>query len=153
MMCQYKYKMNILVIISIVLSLILTSGIAGASEGAGMKADPGSNATWSGKGGKDSGRENFQAWCTGCHGDEGKGDGPLAESLGENILPRDLTDASILSDRTDSDLFKVIKLGGPAAGFSEAMPAQGGGMLTDEEVENIILYIRADLCKCKHKGK
>ena len=149
MMCQYnKYRMNILLIISIVLSLILTSGIAGASEGAGVKADPGRNATWSGKGGKDSGRENFQAWCTNCHGEEGKGDGPLAEALGEDIFPRDLTDASILSKRTDADLFKVIKLGGPAAGFSEAMPAQGGGMLTDEEIKNVILYIRADLCKC-----
>jgi cytochrome c oxidase cbb3-type subunit III len=92
-------------------------------------------------------------YCIYCHGEEGKGDGPLAESLGEDIYPRDLTDANILSERIDAELFKVIKEGGPAAGFSEAMPAQGGAMLTDEEVKNIILYIRADLCKCEYKGK
>lgn len=120
---------------------------------AGEKADPGKNATWSGKGGKESGRENFQAWCTGCHGEEGKGDGPLADSLGDDVKPRDLTDADILSTRSDADLFKVIKLGGAAAGFSDAMPAQGGGMLTDEEVKNIILFIRDDLCKCKGEGQ
>ena len=116
-------------------------------------SDIGSNATFSGKGGKANGKENFVMYCIYCHGEEGKGNGPLAESLGEDIHPRDLTDASILSERTDADLFKVIKLGGPAAGFSEAMPAQGGAMLTDEEVKNIILYIREDFCKCKYKEK
>ncbi len=53
----------------------------------------------------------------------------------------------------EEKLFKVIKEGGPAAGLDEAMPAQGGAMLTDEEVKNIILYIRADFCKCDYKGK
>jgi len=116
-------------------------------------SDVGSTGTFSGKGGKENGRENFIMYCIYCHGEEGKGDGPLAESLGEDIYPRDLTDASILSERTDADLFKVIKEGGPAAGFDEAMPAQGGAMLTDEEVNNIILFIRADFCKCEYKGK
>ena len=108
-----------------------------------------STGTFSGKGGKGNGKEVFDMYCIYCHGDQGKGDGPLAETLGGDITPRNLTDKDIMSARSDADLFKVIKFGGASAGFDEAMPAQGGAMLTDEEIKNIILYIRADLCKCK----
>ncbi len=144
-------KWNRFLLTAILSSGMIIGGSLFATESKAVEANSGSNATWSGKGGKESGRENYNAYCTGCHGEKGKGDGPLAEYLGEGIHPRDLTDKSIMSVRTDADLFKVIKLGGPVAGFSAAMPAQGGVMLTDEEVKNLILFIRADLCKCKGK--
>lgn len=116
------------------------------------KADPGSNATWSGKGGIDSGRENFAAWCTNCHGTGGLGDGVLSDSLGEGLKPRNLTDASVLSTRTDEQLYNVIRNGGSAEGFSDAMMSHAA-MLTDDEIKNVILYIRAEICKCKYTGK
>jgi len=136
----------------LVLSIFIAGGFVIVS-GNDSYAGAGSTGTYSGKGGKENGKESYEMYCVYCHGDEGKGDGPLASSLGENINPRDLTDKDIMSARTDKDLFKVIKLGGAAAGFDEAMPAQGGAMLTDDEINNIILFIRADLCKCKYSGK
>ena len=132
-------------------SLAVSAAFMMSGADKAVMADAGSSATYSGKGGKENGKESYAMYCVYCHGDEGKGDGPLAESLGEGIAPRDLTDKSIMNERTDADLFKVIKEGGPAAGFDASMPAQGGAMLTDEEVKNIILFIRADLCKCKGK--
>lgn len=133
--------------------IVLIAGFSGSSALAKSrtKADPGSNATWSGKGGIDSGRENFAAWCTNCHGEQGKGNGPLADSLGEGLQPRNLTDAALLSTRTDKQLYNVIRNGGSAEGFSDAMMAHAD-MLTDEEIRNVILYIRAEICKCKYSG-
>ena len=151
MTCTNQDKKKYLLIAPLLGAIVIFGTLLYAAEGQGVAADPGSNATWSGKGGKESGRENYMAYCAVCHGQKGKGDGDLAASLGDDIHPRDLTDKDILSTRTDAELFKVIKEGGAAAGFSDAMPAQGGVMLTDEEIKNLILFIRADLCKCKGK--
>lgn len=149
MMNRFSYSLKSSFVAAFSAVLILAASVVSPVDA----SDIGSTGTFSGKGGKENGKENFVMYCIYCHGEEGKGNGPIAESLGEGIYPRDLTDASILSERTDAELFKVIKEGGPAAGFDEAMPAQGGAMLTDEEVKNIILYIRADFCKCDYKGK
>ncbi len=130
------------------LGLIAFSG-AGISAGTGkIKADPGSNATWTGDGGMD----NFIGTCSPCHGDSGKGDGPLAEALGDGIKPRDLADAKFMSMRTDDELFKVTKFGGPSMGFSDAMPAQKD-TFTDAEIKQIVQYMRNSICKCKYEGK
>lgn len=126
--------------------LIAFSGAAISAEK--IKADPGSNATWTGEGGMD----NFIGTCSPCHGDSGKGDGPLAEALGDGVVPRNLTDANLMSFRTDDELFKVVKFGGPSMGFSDAMPAQKD-TFTDAEIKQIIQYVRNNICKCKYAGK
>ena len=108
--------------------------------------DPVNTGTYTGEAGKD----NFIANCSPCHGDAGKGDGPLAETLGEGVVPRNLSDANLLSTRSDEFLFKVIKTGGVAVGFSEAMPSWKE-TFTDVEIKQIIQYIRGSVCKCKHK--
>ncbi|MBI3754246.1 MAG: right-handed parallel beta-helix repeat-containing protein [Deltaproteobacteria bacterium] len=113
--------------------------------------DYGSQSTWSGAGGTKSGRGLFQSWCVSCHGALGKGDGQLADTLGEGIRPRDLSNAELLSARSDEFLFKVIKNGGPSVGFSDAM-MNFGATLSDEEIKNIIAYVRKDICKCQYKG-
>lgn len=94
------------------------------------------------------GKEKFDAFCVACHGAGGKGDGPAAAAL--DPKPRDLSDAAIMSTVTDEHLTKVIKEGGAAVGKSVMMPAWGGS-LSDEDVTNIITYIRKDLCKCEYK--
>ena len=100
----------------------------------------------------DAGKDNYIANCSPCHGDTGKGDGPLAETLGEGVKARNLSDAKLLSTRTDEFLFKVIKSGGAAAGFAEAMPSWKE-TFTDAEIKQIVQYVRNSICKCKYKDK
>lgn len=113
-----------------------------------IELDPVNTGTYTGEAGKD----NFIANCSPCHGETGKGDGPLASTLGEGVKPRNLSDAKLLSVRTDEFLFKVVKSGGVAAGFNEAMPSWKE-TFTDAEIKQIVQYIRNSICKCKYKDK
>ncbi|MEE9614300.1 MAG: cytochrome c [Thermodesulfobacteriota bacterium] len=106
-----------------------------------------SRGVWGGD--MQSGAGNFQGNCVPCHGFEGKGDGPLAESF--EVKPRNLTDKSIIGKRTDEFLFNLIKKGGKSAGLSENMP-DWGTSFSDTEIQNLVTYIRKDLCKCEFKG-
>lgn len=101
------------------------------------------------KEGTKSGEGNFMGNCVPCHGPQGKGDGVLAGSL--DVPPRDLTSKSIISTRTDKFLFDVIKNGGASAGLSESM-TPWGTTFSDEEISNIVDYIRTEICKCKYLG-
>src|SRR3990172_8482380 len=117
-----------------------------SAEKSKIKADVSKNATWSGGKGKEAGRDDFLGTCSPCHGESGRGDGPLSDTLGEGIKPRNLTDSELLSNRTDEDLFNVIKNGGASIGLSESMPSQKE-TFTDEDIRNIVLFIRSDICK------
>ena len=130
--------------IALCFSAMIFSGAGFAAE----KADPGKNATWTGEAGKD----NYIGNCAACHGETGKGDGPLAESLGEGIKPKNISDAKLLSTRTDEYLFKVIKFGGKAVKLSESMP-DWKDTFTDAEIKQIVQYVREQICKCKPGGK
>ncbi|MBA3904770.1 MAG: hypothetical protein C0522_14045, partial [Rhodocyclaceae bacterium] len=70
------------------------------------------------------GKKLYQRWCTQCHGDEGKGDGPAAEFVYPR--PRDFTLAMFKVRKTpsgqlptDHDLFNIISEGLPGT----SMPA------------------------------
>lgn len=95
------------------------------------------------------GRGDFQGYCVPCHGPQGRGDGLLADTL--DVRPRDLSDKAIMSTRTDEMLFKVIKEGGASMGFSESMMSFNI-QFKDEEIMNVIQYIRAEICKCRYEG-
>ena len=94
------------------------------------------------------GKAQFQNICASCHGPEGKGDGVAAAAL--DPKPRDLGSAEIMSKITDEHMFKVIKEGGAAVGLSPMMAAWGG-VLNDQQIWDIIAYIRTDLCKCEYE--
>ncbi len=113
-----------------------------------IEIDQNNTGTYTGEAGKD----NFIANCSPCHGDTGKGDGPLMDTLGEGVVPRNLSDANLLSARTDEFLFKVTKSGGAVVGFSEAMPSWKE-TFTDAEIKQIIQYVRNSICKCKYEDK
>jgi len=63
-----------------------------------------------------AGESEFKTYCTSCHGDAGKGDGPLAKSLRQH--PADLTQLSKKNDGTfPSDrVFKIIDGRSPVPG-------------------------------------
>jgi mono/diheme cytochrome c family protein len=102
------------------------------------------------KGDAAKGKETFQTTCAACHGAEGKGDGVAAAAL--DPKPRNLSDAAIVSALTDEHLYKVISEGGAAVGLSPMMAAWGG-TLSEQDIWNVIAYIRQDICKCQYKAK
>ncbi|MFI5322564.1 MAG: c-type cytochrome [Thermodesulfobacteriota bacterium] len=102
------------------------------------------------KGDAAKGKETFQNTCASCHGPEGKGDGVAAAAL--NPKPRNLSDAAVMSTITDDTLHKAISEGGASVGLSPMMAAWGG-VLSDQDIWNVIAYIRQDLCKCQYNGK
>ena len=113
-----------------------------------IELDPTNTGTYTGEAGKD----NFIANCSPCHGITGNGDGPLAGSLGEGVMARKLSDAKLLSTRSDEFLFNVVNSGGASVGLSESMPSWKE-TFTDAEIKQIIQYVRNSICKCKYKDK
>ncbi len=96
------------------------------------------------------GKEVFQANCAACHGPEGKGNGPAAAAL--DPKPRNLSDADYVSTLSNEHLVKVITEGGASVGKSPMMAAWGG-ILSENDILNVIAYVRKDICKCEYKGK
>jgi hypothetical protein len=82
----------------------------------------------------------FGSKCVACHGFEGKGDGPAAESL--QPRPRDYTDTKWQASVTDEDLKKTIVLGGKGVGKSPLMPGNPDLANKPEVVEGLIKIIR-----------
>jgi len=71
--------------------------------------------------------------CLKCHGEKGRGDGRKAADLEKK--PADYTDRAKMAKFTDDDLKKAVKEG------KKPMPAFGK-KLTDEQIDNVIAYIR-----------
>jgi cytochrome c len=69
--------------------------------------------------------------CAGCHGRDGKGDGPNARRLPVPI--HSFTDCDWMSMMSDAVLFLIIKEGSSSAGFPAGMPASRG-TLNDDQV-------------------
>ncbi len=91
----------------------------------------------------DRGLYVFQAYCVGCHGETGNGDGPVAAKLFRDfgVRPTDLSSAWFQESNTDLDLQRIIKGGSKAGHRTDFMPAWGGA-LTDRQVEDLVAYLR-----------
>lgn len=84
------------------------------------------------------GKEIYAKQCAGCHGPDGKGDGPAAAAI--NPKPRDFTDKAYMTALKDQYLFDLIQKGGAAVGKSPFMtPAK----LKDGEIRDVIAYTRS----------
>jgi len=90
----------------------------------------------------------YRTYCWQCHGKTGKGNGINVRDMSVN--PRDHTDAENMKGLTDARIFKAIKEGGAAVTSSVLMPAWGG-VLTDQEIHDLVAYLRI-LCDCKGSG-
>jgi len=86
------------------------------------------------------GKADYQIFCASCHGESGDGDGPVAQAL--NPKPVRHSDCAYMNPLTDDYLFKVIKFGGTSVGKS-AMMAPLGGSLSDQQIRNVIAFIRS----------
>jgi mono/diheme cytochrome c family protein len=76
----------------------------------------------------------YQIDCALCHGDNGDGKTDVATSM--ELTLSDWTDPKSLASRSDQELFDAIRKG------KGKMPAEAEGRATNNEVWNLILYIR-----------
>jgi len=82
----------------------------------------------------------YYSYCIACHGWTLQGTGPNAIEL--DPRPRTLTKGSYMGKKTNLELFTVIKGGGANSGLSAAMPSWGN-VLQDQDIWNVIAWIRA----------
>jgi len=82
----------------------------------------------------------FMTVCATCHGADGTGNGPAAESL--DPKPRNYTDAVWQASVTDADLKKIILEGGQAVGKSAMMPAQAQLKDKPDVLNELVMIIR-----------
>lgn len=90
-------------------------------------------------------QDNYKTYCWQCHGMQGNGMGVNIRDM--SVQPRDHTDSKEMSSRSDDELFKAIKEGGPAVDKSVLMPPWDG-VLSDEEIRGLVKYLR-HLCQCE----
>jgi mono/diheme cytochrome c family protein len=77
----------------------------------------------------------YQIDCAMCHGDNGNGKTDLATSM--SLTLDDWTDSKTLADKSDGDLFNIIRNG------KDKMPPEADGRANDTEVWNLVIYIRS----------
>ena len=87
----------------------------------------------------EAGEEIFQTSCAACHGPEGKGDGPAAETL--EPKPATLSDGMMMDMLSDGYLFWRVSKGGQMEPFNSAMPAWETG-LSEAQRWQVISYVR-----------
>jgi mono/diheme cytochrome c family protein len=89
----------------------------------------------------------YTANCASCHGETGKGDGPVAPAI-PPPPPRDFAVGDFVYDAdgdgtvgTDADLKALIAKGAGAFG-GNMMMAAWAGLLSDEDIDSLVAYIR-----------
>jgi len=87
---------------------------------------------------------NYKQYCMQCHGMHGKGDGVNVPAM--NVLPRDHSDNKYMMTRTNTEIYKAIKFGGPAVNKSVKMPAWGD-TFTEQELQELVGHIRTLCCE------
>ncbi len=87
---------------------------------------------------------NYKTYCMQCHGMHGKGDGVNVPAM--NILPRDHSDNAYMMKRTNTEIYKVIKFGGPVINKSVKMPPWGD-TFTEQELQELVGHIRRLCCE------
>jgi mono/diheme cytochrome c family protein len=86
------------------------------------------------------GKQVYQSYCIGCHGDSGAGDGFNAFSLDPH--PRDLGDPAFQKGKSNADLADAIRRGGAGVGLTSLMPPWGH-TIDDRHIDAVVLYIRS----------
>jgi mono/diheme cytochrome c family protein len=113
-----------------------TSGSPNAKPESGpSRAQPGPAG-----GGGTQAERMFATVCATCHGSDGTGHGPAAESL--NPKPRDYTDAAWQASVTDDLLKQTILKGGAGVGKSPMMPGQPQLADQPEVLDGLVQIIR-----------
>jgi mono/diheme cytochrome c family protein len=84
------------------------------------------------------GREVFLKRCALCHGETGDGRGRLRV----DPPPADLKAPGVVDERSDWEIYLVIRDGGPAIGLSGKMLAWGK-ISSDQDIRDVAAYVRS----------
>ena len=106
-----------------------------------------SMAAFAGPGNASAGKAVFQQNCVVCHGATGKGDGAAAAGL--NPKPANFSERLA---STEEKQVLVVTNGGAAQKLSPLMPAFGE-MLSDQQVRDVVAFVRAELTGTKTATK
>ena len=91
-------------------------------------------------GGPSQAEQMFATVCATCHGVDGTGKGPAAESL--NPKPRNYTDPQWQASVTDDQIKEIILKGGQGVGKSPMMPGQPQLADQPEVLDGLVKIIR-----------
>jgi disulfide bond formation protein DsbB len=124
----------IVLILGFVMTLAACGG--GGSDVASSEAAP--EATPVSLGDPEAGKEHYDTICIACHGPTGEG----IEGLGKPF-----TTSEFLREKSDAEMVEFIKTGRPSGDPLNTtgvdMPPKGGNpALTDEQILDIIAYVR-----------
>jgi mono/diheme cytochrome c family protein len=84
-----------------------------------------------------AGKATFESFCALCHGQDAKGNGPLAPA-GSN--PPSLVDETWVHGSTDGEIFEMIS-NGPVPPIKTMPPFKG--VIQDTDIWNVINYMRS----------
>jgi cbb3-type cytochrome c oxidase subunit III len=96
-------------------------------------------SAWAEGGNDANGKKLYLTYCFTCHGKEGKGDGYAASY--QPVKPRDLTNDTYMSTRTDQQLFSGISGGSSTFHGPMVMPAWWQS-LTEQQLWDLLAYVR-----------
>jgi mono/diheme cytochrome c family protein len=82
------------------------------------------------------GKELFIRYCSGCHGEDGRGEAKTFRPSVGNLAVKEL-----MEQVSDEYLFTVIQKGGAAVGKNAAMPAWSA-QLGDDDIRDIVAFVR-----------
>ena len=85
-----------------------------------------------------AGKAVYQARCTGCHGPNGRGDGPAAAALAD-VKPQDFRADTLLAARDWDGVFSRISEGGQSVHGSSMPP--WGILLSEGEIWDLVAYL------------
>ncbi len=80
-------------------------------------------------------KQMYKFDCSMCHGENGNGKTDLATSM--KLTLDDWTNPAALANKTDEQLFNTIRKG------KDPMPAEGADRAKDDEVRDLVKYIRS----------
>jgi mono/diheme cytochrome c family protein len=82
------------------------------------------------------GRDIYLRYCSGCHGEDGRGEAKTFRPNVGNLAVKQLMD-----ELSDEYLFTVIQKGGAAVGKNAAMPAWSA-QLGDDDIRDVVAFVR-----------
>lgn len=131
-----KYNRGKWLILWVGLALVLAACGGGEPDGNGAAAEPSKEVP---SGDPANGEVLFNQVCIACHGPAGAG----IEGLGKNMVT-----SAFIRDQTEDELLTFVKTGRPVGDPLNTtgvdMPPKGGNpALTDEQLLDIIAYIRS----------